>query len=409
MGGKVVVNRAMSLDGFVAGPDDAQDWIFDFMGNDAPWQKESAAATGAMLVGRRTVEVGSRREAKQERGTESTAKATRSQDRRSSSPIGRRTRRTRMSHTPAVTLRKLSPRHWTPPVARTSRSSARTSPASACDGVSSTRLWWLSCRCCSATASDFCPRVSVGQTWNRSAACDRATRLSSASASASSPTRPSDSAGSVREWHFPSAVIAARARVRVRAMCPYRSADMRHTGSVSNAFVQSMEHNFEQALRLMETALTDCLPASCGRRTCGRRRRLPAPHGGLHGSAPWFLGYHALNTLDYDLAGEFEPWAPPQPFDDNTYGFPNRRFTKPELLGYVEWCRGRVRQTLGGLTEEMAARPLPSAHRYHGLLFAKIVGSRPLHVVEHAFQIRQFLTAAGLTVQPMPGDRGYMG
>jgi dihydrofolate reductase len=72
LGSKVVVNRAMSLDGFVAGPEDAQDWIFDFMGNDAPWQKESAAATGAMLVGRRTVEVGSRREAVQERGTEST-------------------------------------------------------------------------------------------------------------------------------------------------------------------------------------------------------------------------------------------------------------------------------------------------------------------------------------------------
>jgi len=69
--GKVVVNRAMSLDGFIAGPGDAQDWIFDFMENDAPWQKEAAAATGAMLVGRRTVEVGESREADQERGTES--------------------------------------------------------------------------------------------------------------------------------------------------------------------------------------------------------------------------------------------------------------------------------------------------------------------------------------------------
>jgi dihydrofolate reductase len=69
--GKVVVNRAMSLDGFIAGPGDAQDWIFDFMGNDAPWQKEAAAATGAMLIGRRTVEVGDRMEASNDRGTES--------------------------------------------------------------------------------------------------------------------------------------------------------------------------------------------------------------------------------------------------------------------------------------------------------------------------------------------------
>ena len=188
------------------------------------------------------------------------------------------------------------------------------------------------------------------------------------------------------------------------------SVGMRYTGSVSNAFVQSMAHNFEQALRLMEAALTDC-PDDLWQTDLWPEDAPtgPAPHGGLHGSAPWFLGYHALLTLDYDLAAEFEPWAPPQPFDDNTYAFPNRRFTKPELLGYVDWCRSRVRQTLDGLNEEMATRPLPSAHRYHGMLFAVIVGSLPLHVVEHASQIRQFLTAAGVTVQPMPGDRGYTG
>jgi dihydrofolate reductase len=69
--GNVVVYRAMSLDGFIAGPDDAQDWIFDFVGNDAPFQKEAAAATGAMLIGRRTAEVGDRMEASNDRGTES--------------------------------------------------------------------------------------------------------------------------------------------------------------------------------------------------------------------------------------------------------------------------------------------------------------------------------------------------
>jgi dihydrofolate reductase len=59
--GKVVVNRSMSLDGFIAGPGDAMDWIFDFV---APDQfPEIAAATGAMLVGRRTDEVGDRMEA----------------------------------------------------------------------------------------------------------------------------------------------------------------------------------------------------------------------------------------------------------------------------------------------------------------------------------------------------------
>jgi dihydrofolate reductase len=59
----------MSLDGFIAGPGDAMDWIFDFVAPDAAWLTETAAATGAMLIGRRTDEVGSRMEADQEQGT----------------------------------------------------------------------------------------------------------------------------------------------------------------------------------------------------------------------------------------------------------------------------------------------------------------------------------------------------
>ncbi|MEX0171900.1 dihydrofolate reductase family protein [Streptomyces sp. LMG1-1-1.1] len=58
--GKVVVNRAMSLDGFVAGPGDAMDWISDAVEPDVI--AANAAATGAMLVGRRTYDVGARME-----------------------------------------------------------------------------------------------------------------------------------------------------------------------------------------------------------------------------------------------------------------------------------------------------------------------------------------------------------
>src|SRR6476659_8535566 len=56
MSGKVVVNRCMSLDGYIAGPGDAMDWgdgrpLADYV---APKDfAEVAAATGAMLVGRR--------------------------------------------------------------------------------------------------------------------------------------------------------------------------------------------------------------------------------------------------------------------------------------------------------------------------------------------------------------------
>ena len=64
--GKVVVNRSMSLDGFIAGPGHRMDWgggrpLADFV---APQDvAEIAAATGAMLIGRRTWDVGSKMEA----------------------------------------------------------------------------------------------------------------------------------------------------------------------------------------------------------------------------------------------------------------------------------------------------------------------------------------------------------
>jgi dihydrofolate reductase len=59
--GKVVVNRCMSLDGFIAGPGDAMSWIFDFMpGGVEALFPEIMAATGAALIGRRTSDVGDR-------------------------------------------------------------------------------------------------------------------------------------------------------------------------------------------------------------------------------------------------------------------------------------------------------------------------------------------------------------
>ena len=67
-GGRVVVNRAMSLDGFIAAPGHVMDWgagrqLADFVA--AGDFREIAAATGAMLVGRRTSDVGDRMEAEE--------------------------------------------------------------------------------------------------------------------------------------------------------------------------------------------------------------------------------------------------------------------------------------------------------------------------------------------------------
>lgn len=123
---------------------------------------------------------------------------------------------------------------------------------------------------------------------------------------------------------------------------------------MANPFVQSIASNFEEALRLMDAALTDCPDALWETDLWpDEAPTSPTPLGGLHGSAPWFLAYHAILTLDYDLSSEFEPWEPPHPFDENTSAYPNRMFTslRPNCSvtsstaaeGYVKYSRRSLR------------------------------------------------------------------
>lgn len=56
--GKVVVQAAMSLDGFIAGPGHTMDWVFEYTGPDE--FPEIVRATGAMLSGRNCYDVGKR-------------------------------------------------------------------------------------------------------------------------------------------------------------------------------------------------------------------------------------------------------------------------------------------------------------------------------------------------------------
>ena len=109
------------------------------------------------------------------------------------------------------------------------------------------------------------------------------------------------------------------------------------------------------------------------------------------------MAWHALEVLDYDLTGEFGSWAPPPPFAGNPHWLLTRLpapWTRTEMLGYLDYCRTRVRDTLAGMTDEQAATPLPEAHRYRGQPHAWIITGAVGHTIEHAAQIRQFITAA---------------
>ena len=55
--GKVLWNTMMSLDGFIAGPDDDMRWVFGVDGGAGRTVDEIVRSTGALLVGRRTQDV----------------------------------------------------------------------------------------------------------------------------------------------------------------------------------------------------------------------------------------------------------------------------------------------------------------------------------------------------------------
>jgi dihydrofolate reductase len=57
--GAVQIQASMSLDGFIAGPCDDMEWIFDHVGA-GDGAADVMAATGAILAGRRTYDVGRR-------------------------------------------------------------------------------------------------------------------------------------------------------------------------------------------------------------------------------------------------------------------------------------------------------------------------------------------------------------
>jgi len=64
------------------------------------------------------------------------------------------------------------------------------------------------------------------------------------------------------------------------------------------------------------------------------------------------------------------------------------------MLGYLDYCRTRVRDTLASMTDEQAATPLLQTHRSSGQPHAWIIIGAVGHTIEHAAQIRQFITAA---------------
>jgi hypothetical protein len=74
----------------------------------------------------------------------------------------------------------------------------------------------------------------------------------------------------------------------------------------------------------------------------------------------WYMAYHTLFWLDYDLSGKQDDFRPPAPFGieefDPAGAFPPRAFTKDELLTYLNYNRENLRNQIAAMTDEDATR-----------------------------------------------------
>jgi hypothetical protein len=106
----------------------------------------------------------------------------------------------------------------------------------------------------------------------------------------------------------------------------------------------------------------------------------------------WYLGYHTLFWLDLYLTGAEEGFAPPAPFDLVEMAANEvlpRTYTRTELLGYLEYCRGRCQETIGAMSPEQAYRMCRFA--WGEVPFAELQLYNLRHVQEHAAQLGMFL------------------
>lgn len=173
---------------------------------------------------------------------------------------------------------------------------------------------------------------------------------------------------------------------------------------MGSIWTETLGRVFDESFTLMEDAIQGCSDGLWVARMWELAEDDWRPSEGAEAyaarrSTPWSVAWHALEVADYDLTGDLTPFSPPPPFTDKAHWgdlpvLPNE-WSRSELLDYSQELRRRVIDTLSAMTDDKASTPLPATHRYAGEPYAWLVMNIPLHTVEHAAQIRQFINGAG--------------
>ena len=114
----------------------------------------------------------------------------------------------------------------------------------------------------------------------------------------------------------------------------------------------------------------------------------------------WYITYHTLFWLDYYTSESVENFAPPAPYTlgefDPVGVFPDRVYTKSEMLGYLEFAREKLRALIHGLTPATMALRFVNEYRDYSRLEILLYNMR--HVQHHTAQLNLLLRQRG--VQP---------
>lgn len=107
----------------------------------------------------------------------------------------------------------------------------------------------------------------------------------------------------------------------------------------------------------------------------------------------WYLAYHTLFFLDYNMHGNRETYQPIPPFGltelDPEGLLPERVFTKEELLDYLAHCHEKCRIQIKTMTAEKGMQGCPFPNRKMNNLEFLLYQMR--HVQHHAAQLNLLL------------------
>jgi hypothetical protein len=148
-------------------------------------------------------------------------------------------------------------------------------------------------------------------------------------------------------------------------------------------------HQFEKAINRLEEGIREC-PDTLWESMLWADEPDQWVAAGF--SKFWYLAYHTLFWLDLYLTGAEEGFMPPEPFDlvemvdDEVLP---RTYRRDEVLGYLQLCRQRCRETILNLTSEQSSRLC--SFPWGQVTFGELLVYNLRHVEEHASYFSLFL------------------